>query len=76
MKPKKLKLTVVDLEERIAPSFMFEGGSAPADAGANPIGGQGGLEGSFGPNSGLHPTGTAWVAHTNEGTPLANGSDA
>lgn len=76
MKTKKLKLTVEDLEERIAPSFMFAPGSVPADAGAEPIGGQGGLEDSFGANSSLHPTGAAWGAHTNPATPLDNGGNA
>ena len=73
---KKMILKIEDLEERIAPSFVFVGGSAPADAGATPLGGQGGLIGSFGPNSGVHPTGDAWIAHQNGHTPLGNGGNA
>ena len=65
---KKMSLKVEDLEERIAPSFVFAPGSPPADAGANPTGGQGGLEASFGPNSGDHPTLDAWVVHGPRGT--------
>jgi len=36
MKEKELKLEIEELEERIAPSFVFDGGSAPALAGAEP----------------------------------------
>jgi hypothetical protein len=73
---KKMKLKVEELEERIAPSFVFLEGSQPDLAGADPIGGQGGLEGSFGADSNLHPTGDAWIAHTNGETPLDNGGNA
>lgn len=84
MKEKELKLDIEELEERIAPSFVFAGGSAPADTGADPTGGQGGLTGSFGPNSGDHPTKDPWVVHESrdsnsgvafEHTPLDNGDN-
>ena len=64
---KKLSLTVTDLEERIAPSFVFTPGSAPADAGASPVGGQGDPSASFGPSVNGQGTGpsnfAAWTAH-------------
>lgn len=78
MKEKELKLDIEELEERIAPSFIFTDGSAPEDAhdiaGRDPAGGQGGLGASFGPNSGLHPTGDAWIAHQGA-SPLDNGGN-
>ena len=73
----KLKLHIEDLEERIAPSFVFT--DLPPQAQADPVGGQAGTGGpltaSFGPNSTVHPTGTAWNAHFNAGTPLGFGGD-
>jgi len=84
MKEKELKLEIEELEERIAPSFVFNPSSQPAMAGADPTGGQGGLPGSFGPNSDDHPTKDAWVVHGDRGsnsgvafahTPLDNGGN-
>ena len=85
---KKMSLKVEDLEERIAPSFVFAEGSKPFEAGANPTGGQGGPVESFGPNSGSHPNSSPWGVHQdqsgfspNQGqahlhTPLDFGEDA
>lgn len=80
---RKLTLKIEDLEERIAPSFVFDPSSTPGQH-ANPIGGQGGLEASFGPHAGLHPNLSPWGVHTdidaNQGqahlhTPLDFGND-
>ena len=83
-----LKLTDTQMDGVTAGSFKFAEGSQPFLAEASPIGGQGGLAGSFGPNSGLHPTLAAWVTHTDVSgfspsrgqagahTPLDNGGDS
>ena len=68
---KKLTLKVEQLEERIAPSFVLDPGIGSAD----PVGGQGGLTASFGPNSGLTPNLHPWIAH-NTPSPLDNGGNA
>ena len=82
-----LKLTDTQMDGVTAGSFVFAGGSQPNLAGANPIGGQGDLLASFGPNAGEHPNLAAWGTHTdasgfspNQGqaglhTPLDFGSD-
>lgn len=71
-----VELSEAQLDRVTAGSFEFIGGSAPDVAGAEPVGGQGGqYVTSFGPNSGLHPTGAAWIAHSNPNTPLANGGN-
>lgn len=74
----KLKLEVEELEERIAPSFIFADGSQPDTAGASPTGGQAGtggpLEASFGPNSTVHPNGNAWTGHA-QSPVLENGGN-
>ena len=71
-----LKLTAAQMDQITAGSFVFAGGSQPFLAEANPIGGQGGLAASFGPHSGLHPNGAAWVAHSGGHTPLDFGGDS
>ena len=82
---KKVALKIEDLEERIAPSFTFTDGSDPDAAGADPTGGQGDLDTTFGPNSGELDNKNGWTAHgdrsTNEGeaytvTPIDNGGNA
>lgn len=74
----QLKLEVEELEERIAPSFIFAEGSQPDTAGASPSGGQAGTDGpletSFGPNSTVHPNGSAWTAHS-QSSVLENGEN-
>ena len=87
---KQMTLKVEDLEERIAPSFVFIAETPPDVAGAAPVGGQGGeYESSFGPNSKVlgdtADNKNAWVVHsprdTNEGdaasahTPLEFGEN-
>lgn len=70
----KLKLKIEDLEERIAPSFVFiDGQTGQADP--NPVGGQGDYEASFGPDSTATPNLQPWTAHNNPNTPLANGGN-
>ena len=75
----KLKLKIEDLEERIAPSYVFLEGSQPDVAGAEPVGGQGDFTASFGPSIADAPDGSdfaAWTPHLSGHTPLGNGGDA
>lgn len=76
---KKVALKIEDLEERIAPSFTFTEGSTADDSGADPTGGQGDLEETFGPNSSILKviaTTDGWIAHQNDDAPLDNGGNA
>lgn len=63
-----IQLSDQQLDQVTGGSFVFDPTSRPALAGANPTGGQAGengpLEISFGPNSTVHPTLSAWVTHT------------
>jgi len=74
MKEKELQLEIEELEERIAPSFIFAGGSAPDNAGASPEGVRD--DGTFGPSKvgfssendgvGADKAGkAAWSSHNN-----------
>jgi hypothetical protein len=69
---KELKLEIEELEERIAPSFVFDPLSQPTMARADPVGGGGGggdqLTASFGADSTEVGTTNAWVVHGNRTT--------